>query len=671
MSSEVVFKYLFSPLEKGKLRLKNRIVMLAATLEYAKDGEIDDRTIEFVAARARGGAGLIIPGAFAIDEYGGGEGLLRIDDDRFVPGMAKLARIVHEADCKIAAQLAHQGRYVRSEHIGGRQPLSASALAPAHFGRGVPKEMTKQDIETTIDHFARAAGRAKAAGFDAVELLGSQGYLINQFLSPVSNKRADEYGGSFENRLRFPLEIVAAVRRQVGDAFPIIMRLCASEFVPGGLGIEDTKKVARAYEQAGIDMLDLQIAWHESTVPSVYMVVPRGAFTYLARAIKQAVGIPVVAVNRINDVFLAEEILRQGKADLVGMARALIADPELPNKAREGRIEDICPCVGCLEGCLAFSDGRRLPVKCLTNPRAGREAEFPRQAAPERKKVVVVGGGPAGLESARVLSARGHRVVLFEKEPVLGGELRLAGLIPDKQEFSPYISYLERQLQTLRVKLFLGKEATPQAVLDEKPQAVVIATGAHATMPPIPGINDPRVIGYRDVLNGRELGEKVVVIGAGGVGCDMAIYAARLGAPDAESLLFLLRAGAINGEEAVQLSRGGRKVTLLEMLDKIGLGIYPQVRWVVLQELRRLGVEAITGIKCQQITDRGVLISHQGQEKLIEADSVIIAAGIKPENSLYQAVKEKVPETYLVGNAGQVRDALAATEEAATIAYKI
>lgn len=661
--------HLFSPLSTPKLKLKNRIVMLGTTLHYPEDGSVDDRTFEFLLARAKGGAGLIIVGGIAVDEYAGVKGHLRIDNDSFMPSLKGLTEAIHQSGAKVAAQLYHAGRYALLEHL---QPRAPSAIAAAHYSHNIPKEMDKEEIRDTIEHFAQGARRAKDANFDAVEIISSQGYLINQFISPITNQRTDEYGGSFENRLRFPLEIIQRVRHQVGQDFPIIVRFCAAELVPGGLGIEDAKRIGKTYELAGVDILDLQVAWHESRVPSVYMTVPRGAFVYLADAIKQEVNIPVIAVNRINDPLLAEEILKQGKADLIGMCRALLADPELPNKAAQGHFEDIRLCAGCLEGCLAWANGDRLPVSCLVNPEVGREKDFMLKPAPKRKKVVVVGGGPAGLEAARVLALRGHKVTLYEREKELGGYLKLAALVPGKSELGYFIQYLVRQVEKLGVNIICGKEATVEVIARENPQAVVIATGSEPRLPDIPGINKKHVVAFRDVLERKvKLGKKVVVIGAGGIGCETAIFVAKEGAVHPENMVFLLSTGAITAEEAINLAKGKHDVTLVRRKGSIGGGVPRQVRWVILQELRALGVNTLTGLDYDEVTDDGLVIMQNGQKRLLPADTIVVAAGGEPEDSLYRALTGKAIELYHIGNAKQVRNCLSAVYEGAETARVI
>jgi len=526
--------------------------------------------------------------------------------------------------------------------------------------------MTLEDIQETVENFAQGARRAREAGLDGVELMCSQGYLINEFTSPASNQRTDEYGGSLENRLRFPMEIIRRVREVAGDDFAIIMRLCVEEFVPGSLGLSESLPIARAFEQAGVDILDLQIAWHESRVPSVYMTVPRGAFVYLADIVKKEVNIPVVAVNRINDPFLAEDILRQGKADLIGMCRGLIADPEFPNKASEGRFDDICRCTGCVQGCLDWKGADRVPVHCLVNPEAGREKAMAVKPAPKQKKVVVVGGGPAGLETARVLALRGHKVTLYEKEEELGGNLRLAALVPGKSEFHDFIRYLVGQVEKLGVNVVCGKVATPELIEKESPDAVVIATGWKQRVPAIPGIDNKMVVNFRDVLERKvDLGREVVVIGAGGVGAETAIFVAKEGASTPESIAFLLGTGAITGEEVSNLMHGSRKVTLLRRKGSIAGGVPRQVRWVVLQELKKMGVETLSELDYEKITGDGLTIIKDGEHKLIPADTIVSAAGGEPDNDLYQALEGKVAELYCIGNAREVRNCLVAVYEGA------
>ncbi|MFC2122441.1 FAD-dependent oxidoreductase [Bacteroidota bacterium] len=661
--------YLFSPLETPRLKLKNRIVMLGTTLHYPQDGSVDDRTFEFLVARARGGAGLIIVGGIAVDEYAGTKGHLRIDNDALIPSYKRLAEAMHQHGAKAVAQLFHAGRYALLEDL---QPRAPSAVAAAHYSRNIPKEMTREDIKETIEHFAQGARRAKEAGLDGVELMCSQGYLINQFTSPASNQRTDEYGGSLENRLRFPMEIIQRVKEEAGDDFAIMMRLCVEEFVPDSLGLKESLPIAKAFEKAGVDILDLQMAWHESRVPSVYMTVPRGAFAYLADAVKKEIRIPVIAVNRINDPLLAEDILRQRKADLIGMCRPLIADPELPNKAAQDRFDDICLCTGCLQGCLDWKGTERVPVNCLVNPEAGREEELIIKPAQKRKKVVVVGGGPAGLETARVLALRGHEATLYEKEAKLGGNLRLAGMVPGKSEFDYFIAYLVRQVEKLGVKVICGKKATPEIIKEENPNAVVIATGWKQRNPSIPGIDNKKVVGFQEVLERKvSLGREVVVIGAGGVGSETALFAAKEGASRPESIVFLLGTGAITGEEAVSLNRGNRKVTVLRRRGSICGGIPRQVRWVILQELRHLGVNMLTELDYEKITDDGLTIMQDGERKLIPADTIVIAAGGEPDDDLYRALEGTVAEIYRIGNAKEVRNCLAAIYEGAEIGRAI
>ncbi len=662
-------KYLFCPLDTPRLKLKNRIVMLGTTLHYPQDGSVDDRTFHFLSARARGGAGLIVVGGIAVDEYAGVKGHLRIDNDAFIPSYLRLTEVIHQSEAKAAAQLFHAGRYALLKDL---QPRAPSAIAAAHYSHNIPKEMTKEDIRETIEHFAQGARRAKEAGFDAVELMCSQGYLLNQFTSPVSNQRTDEYGGTLENRLRFPLEIIQRIKQVVGEDFAILMRLCVEEFVPDGYGIEDTLPIARVFEQAGIDILDLQIAWHESRVPSVYMTVPRGAFVYLADAVKKEIKIPVIAVNRINDPLLAEDILRQGKADLIGMCRGLIADPELPNKAAQGRSDDIRVCTGCLQGCLDWKGTERVPVNCLVNPEAGREVGLAIKPAKKRKKVVVLGGGPAGLEAARVLALRGHGVTLYDGEKELGGYLRFAAMTPGKSEFGYFIQYLARQVDKLGVKVICGQKATVETIIKENPEVVVIATGTRQRIPGIPGIDNKKVVGFREVLERKVgLGREVVIIGAGGIGCETALFVAKEGSNHPESVLFLLSAGAITSEEAVNLAKGNRKVTLLRRKGSIGGGMPRQVRWVILQELRNLGVEMVSELDYKEITDDGLTIIQDGGEKLIPADTIVVAAGGDPDDGLYHALEGKVAEIYRIGNAKEVRNCLAAVYEGAEIGRAI
>ncbi|MBE9547170.1 MAG: NADH:flavin oxidoreductase, partial [Proteobacteria bacterium] len=383
---------LFTPIDIGNLKLKNRIVMPAMHLNYTPDGEVTDKLIAFYEERAKGGAALIIVGGCAVDEYGGYLNMIGISDDRFIPGLKRLTDVVHRHGALIASQLFHGGRYIHSSFIG-RSPVAPSPIASG-LTREEPREMTIEDIKYTTDSFARAAERAKEAGFDAVEIIGSAGYLITQFLSPITNKRTDEYGGSFENRMRFGLEVAGAVRNAVGKDFTVLIRLGGNDFMPGGNTNREIRLFAAELEKCGIDAFDITGGWHESRVPQITMGVPRGGYTYLARGVKKVVSKPVISCNRINDPFLADKIIREGSADMAGFARGLIADPEMPNKARNGRLNEITPCIGCNQGCLDNVFVMK-PIECMVNPRAGRELDAPPISKTETpKKVMVIGGGP-------------------------------------------------------------------------------------------------------------------------------------------------------------------------------------------------------------------------------------------------------------------------------------
>ncbi len=658
-----MFKLLFTPIQVGRMKLKNRIVMPAMHYLPSWDGALLPHHKDFFVERARGGAGLIIVGGCSISENSGSGNMISIRDDRFIPGFAELAEAVQAHGAKIAGQLYHAGRYAHSVFMGGRQSVSSSPVRSRLTGE-TPRELTIPEIQEIERQFALAAGRLKRAGLDAVEVIASAGYLISQFLSPVVNRRKDEYGGEYPNRMRFGLEVAAAVRKEVGPDFPLIFRVAGNEFMEGGLGNREMQVFCRELEKTGADMINVTGGWHETRVPQITMALPRGGFVYLAQGIKNAVSIPVMASNRINDIHLADRILRDGQADLIGLARGLIADPDLPRKAMEGRLDEINYCIGCNQGCFdPIFEGK--PVTCLVNARAGAEGRLIVRPAGRKKKVLVIGGGPAGMEAARVAAIRGHRVSLYEKKTNLGGQLPLAGIPPDRAEFFTFERYLENQLRRLKVAVHVGKEAGPDEVAAEKPDAVVIATGADPLVPDIKGIDLPHVVGAWDVLLGNvDAGKEVVVIGGGAVGLETALFLARKGTIDADTLRFLMVHGAESRETLEPLLvRGIKKVTVVEMLKRLGQDIGRSTRWTIIQELARMSVRSLTHTKAREITPSGVIVERAGEENFLRADTVVIAAGAKPVNRLYEALRDHAGEIFLIGDAGRPRKVLEAVAE--------
>ncbi|HJX38619.1 MAG TPA: FAD-dependent oxidoreductase [Anaerolineae bacterium] len=656
------FRQLFTPIRIGSLELANRIVMPAIHLAYTPERLVTDRLVDFYQERAAGGVGLIIAGGCPVDEYGGGPSMIGIGRDGFVPGLTRLVDAVHREGVPIAAQLYHAGRYSLSAEIG-RQALAPSAL-PSPLTRETPREMSREDIARTIGSFVAAARRAREAGFDAVEISGSAGYLLSQFLSPLTNQRDDKYGGSFENRMRFPLEVVQAVRGELGPEYPILVRIAGNDFVEGGNANPEAAVFAQRLEQAGVDAIDVTGGWHETPVPQITMGVPRGAFSYLARAVKAAVDIPVISSNRYNDPLLADSMLCSGAGDMIAMGRPLIADPQLPNKARQGRVADIQTCVACNQGCFdSIFLGQA--VACLVNPRAGREARYRQPPPVESKQVVVVGGGPAGMQAAAAAASRGHRVTLLEREDRLGGQLNLAAVPPGREELQSLVRSLVNQLAKEGVEVQLGQEVTADLVLQASPGVVIVATGATPSAAEIPGADGHHVIRAWDVLAGRvDVGQRVVVLGGGATGCLVALDVARMGTIDAPTLKFLVQTRAESWETLERFTTTGTKhVTVLEALPKFGTDLGLTTRWTVLQELRRSKVSLVGEAPVRRITPAGVIALIGDQEQLFEADTVILATGVAAVRDLYNALLGHIDHLYLIGDAKEPRKAFDAVRE--------
>ena len=657
------FSYLFSPITINNMDLKNRIVMTAMHLAYTPKGEVTDRLIAFYAKRAMGGVGLVIVGGCPVDEYGGMPSMIAIHDDSYIPGLESLTHAVKSRGAKIAAQLYQAGRYTHSSMIGGRKPFSSSAVRSKLTGE-TPRALELEEIPGVQDSFAKAALRAKRAGFDAVEILGSAGYLISQFLSPITNLREDEYGGPLENRMRFGIEIIQKVRKAVGAEYPLFVRVAGNDFMEGGNTNREARLFAIEAEKAGADLFNVTGGWHETRVPQLTMCVPRQGYVYLAQGIKSVVSVPVLASNRINDPSTGEEILRNGAADMVTMARGLLADPDLPNKAQEGKSRLIYHCVACNQGCFdSIFQGR--PATCLVNPIAGREAEFKSRPAPEPKKVLVIGGGPAGMKAACTASERGHNVTLIEKEDRLGGQLLLNRLIPGREEMETVAVDLINNLKTRNVEIILGKEADERLIGEISPDAVVVATGARPVLPDIPGVDGQNVVQAWDLLDGRAgTGEKVVIVGGNAVGLETALYLANQGTLSAGALHFLMANRAESIETLTELlNKGIKEVTVVEMTKKAGQDIGLTTRWTVTGELKRLGVQVMTETRAVGITPEGLEIERKGSIVLLASDSIVIAAGSRSENALADKLKDLSAEILVVGDAKTPRNALEAIRE--------
>lgn len=636
------FERLFEPLRIRQMSLKNRLVMPPMTTNLCdEDGFATDRLKDYYQARADGGVGLVIVEATCVEAPRGKISAREplIDDDRYLPGLRELARVIQQHGARAAIQLHHGGRHT-SSLVTGHQPVAPSPIPS--LGHEVPRELTVGEIKEIVCRFAEAAARAKSAGFDAVEIHAASVDLICQFLSAASNKRQDEYGGVLTNRARFLLETLRAVRRVVGVDYPVWCRLNAVEYgIEGGVTLEETRQVARLAEEAGADAIHVT-AWGTTDTPLRVLSRPSepGSQVPLAEAVKKLLSIPVIAVGRI-DLELGERLLREGKADLVAIGRSLVADPQYINKATSERPEDITPCIVCN---VCSNVGRGEVILCSVNAALGKERAYRIKPAEKRRKVLVVGGGPAGMEAARVAALRGHQVTLYEKEPRLGGQLIQASLPPHKDSIEALTGYLATQVRKLGVVVNLGKEADPAVVDQVRPEVVILATGVAPFVPGIPGIDTANVVPAERVLTGKvEVGERVIIMGGEMVGCETADFLAEKG-------------------KKVTVTRRG-----LTMAEKVGAD-----RPLVLDRLAKKGVTTLTGVKYEEITGEGLtIIDKGGARQTIGADNIVLATGARPSTELFKALDGKVPEIHLAGDCVQPRRILEAISDGSRIARTI
>jgi len=624
-----MFDNLFSPIKINSVEIKNRIAYPSLGLLYSYDGKLNERYLNYFRERAKGGAGLITVGPVGFNFVGSGPVAVQLGSDDAIPSFKELVDIIHDGGAKAWVQLFHAGAYSYSKMLGGDTPIAPSAVY-SKYSKLTPREMTIEDIKETQQGFVDAAKRAKEAGFDGVELIGSAGYLITQFLSPLKNQRTDEYGGSFENRIRFPKEIIETMRKELGADFPITIRIAGNDFVPGSNTDLETPKIAKVYEEAGVDMINVTGGWHESRVPQLPMELPRGVYTYLANLIKQAVSIPVMASNRITEPHLAEEIINDGIADMVNLGRVLIADPEWPNKAKAGLEDEIRPCVACSQGCTDQIFGGK-PVYCLANAEAGFETDRKIKKTSSPKKVMVVGAGPAGLEAAIRATEAGHSVELFEKKDEIGGQLWIAGTPPQKQELWELIRYYEVMLDKYDIDVYLNTEVDANLIKEKKPDFIIAAEGAEPLTPPIDGMDDEKVYPAWDILaNDPKLGENIAVIGGGAVGLETAEFLAEKGTISPETLHFLFRYEAEPIEQLQKLVyKGNKKITIFEMMPKVGKGVGKSTKWVLLGKIEKHDVNIIPESKVLSVKDGIVKFEKNGKEETMQFDNVVNAVGSK------------------------------------------
>lgn len=639
------FEAMFQPIQIGPMTVANRFVMSPMGNNFANtDGTMSERSASYYGARAKGGFGLITFEATVVyKEAKGGPRKPCLYDDSTVSSFQAAIAACHQAGAKVSIQLQHAGPEGNTKITG--YPLKAASAIPASCGRETPEAITKEELYRLIECYGDAAVRAKKAGADAVEIHCAHGYLVSTFISARTNKRVDEFGGSFENRMRLPKLIIENIRKKAGDSLAILCRINATDDVEGGQTAQDAAAVASYLEkECGVDGLHLSRAVHLHDECMWAPSLIHGGFSadYVTE-IKRAVSVPIITVGRYTEPQYAELMIAEGRADLVAFGRQSIADPEMPNKAKAGRLDLMNPCIGCLQGCVP-NMFKGEPITCLVNPLAGREADF--KPAQTKKNVMVIGGGPGGLYAAFTAAQRGHAVTLYEKGDILGGNMRLAAYPPGKGDITNMVRSYIAKCEEYGVKMVMHTEVTPAMVAEAKPDAVIVATGSNPLVLPIPGINDTGVIHAGDLLDGKaSVGKKVLVVGGGMVGCEVADFLGEL----------------------------GHEVSVIELRDQLGPDVIPEHRKFLMKDFEAYKVQGVTGVKVAQFFTDGVSYTlADGTEGRLEGfDNVVLAMGYRNNDTISEEIKKIVAETYVIGDAVKARKALDATAEGLNAALEI
>ena len=645
---------LFQPLDLGFTTLRNRILMgsMHTGLEETRNGY--HKMASYFAERARGGVGLIVTGGIAPDRAGWVAPFSsKLTSKKEADKHKVITNAVHQEGGKICLQILHTGRY-------GYHPLN---VAPSRIQSPItpfkPKALTEAGIEKTIEHFVRCSSLAKYAGYDGVEIMGSEGYLINQFIVRRTNHRTDTWGGSYENRIKFPLEIVKRVRKEVGTDFIIIFRLSMLDLVEEGSTWEEVVILAKELERAGVTIINTGIGWHEARIPTIATMVPRGAYSWVTKKMMGEVSIPLVTTNRINTPEIAEDLLEGGYADMVSMARPFLADENFVKKAEEGRADEINTCIGCNQACLDHVFKKK-QATCLVNPRAGFETELNYHKAKFVKKIAVVGAGPAGMAAATVAANRGHQVTLFEKEDKIGGQFNLAKKIPGKEEFNETLRYYNKQIELLGVDVQLNRDVGTEDLLDF--DEIILATGISPRKPDIPGIEHEKVVNYIDVLkHEKTIGQKVAIIGAGGIGFDVAEYLTHEGDSTSLNIVQFMKEWGVDMTNEV---RGGiegikpdfnsspREVYLIQRRKgKLGANLGKTTGWIHRTNLNKRKVTMISSATYDKIDDQGLHVTSNGKPMVLDVDHVVICAGQLPFRDLLEPLNNAGKNVHLIGGA--------------------
>ena len=651
--SHNTYPHLLAPLDLGFTTLKNRVLMgsMHTGLEEVANGH--ERMAAYFAERAKGGVGLIITGGIGPNTEGGthpNTKMLVTEED--LVGHRQITDAVHAYDGKICMQILHTGRYAYSP-----DQVAPSAIK-SPINPFTPRALTNEEIYKQVDDFVFTSVQAQKAGYDGVEIMGSEGYFLNQFIAARTNQRDDDWGGSYENRIRLPIEVVRRVREAVGEHFIIIYRLSMLDLVDGGSTAEEVIQLGKAVEKAGATIINTGIGWHEAQIPTIATKVPRAAFTWVTARFRKELSVPVITSNRINTPEIAEEVLARGDADMVSMARPFLADPDFVIKAQENRADEINTCIGCNQACLdhVFSG---LMTSCLVNPRACHETELHIVATINVKKIAVVGAGPAGLSAATTAASRGHQVTLFDSASEIGGQFNIAKQIPGKEEFFETLRYYGRQIELTGVDLQLNRRVTAEQLNNGGFDEVIIATGISPRMPAIEGINHPKVMDYLDVIGSKKpVGQKVAIIGAGGIGFDTAEYITHAGESTSQNIPAFMKEwgidmtlGSRSGTEGItaQPEPSPREVYLLQRKStRVGKGLGKTTGWIHRAGLTMKGVRMMPGCDYSHIDDQGLHITVGDDPQILDVDTIIICAGQDPLRELVDGLN--LPH-HLIGGA--------------------